>query len=172
MTYSKTTIASASTKFGIAAATAALGLAALVGVPALATPGSGFVPSPFPIGALDESMAMADKTGKWDMMIKTKGTTTVGVDQLTAQPGGYSGWHTHTGLTLVTVTSGTINWVDGETCAVKTYHAGDSFIEPANRAHNVKNPYGNTATFVAVQMRPEGTGPRIDVAVAPPNCNQ
>lgn len=161
-------LAKTSAKLALVGGAAGIGLAVFIGSAALATPGSGFAPSPLAVGALDEGMAMADKTGKWDLMLKTKDTTTVGVDSLIAQPGGFSGWHTHTGITIVTVTSGQISWVNGATCEAKTYHAGESFIEPANSVHNVRNPYGNTATFVAVQMRPEGTGPRIDAPA--PNC--
>ncbi|MFC0587829.1 cupin domain-containing protein [Novosphingobium aquiterrae] len=143
-------------------ATAVAGAVAMIGVPALATPGSGFSGNPQAVGSLDEVLAKADKAGHWDVTLKTKDTSTVGVDNLTIQPSGHSGWHTHTGLTLVTITSGQVEWSDGSDCSKTVYHAGDSFVEPANHVHKVANPYGNTATITAVQIRPEGTGPRID----------
>ncbi|WP_296679001.1 cupin domain-containing protein [Novosphingobium sp.] len=156
-------------KAALLAAAGLTGTASLIGVPALATPGSGFAPAPLAVGSLPETLAKADKAGHWDVTLKTKDVTTVGVDNLTVQPGGYSGWHTHTGLTVVTVTGGQINWVDAA-CQSKTYQVGDTFIEPANSVHYVRNPYGNTATLVAVQLRPLGTGGRIDAA-APAGCS-
>ncbi|MFM5885698.1 MAG: cupin domain-containing protein [Novosphingobium sp.] len=151
-------------------AVAVTGLLAAAAIPALATPGSGFSgnPSLAAVGTLDDVMAKADKTDKWDATLATKDTSTVGVDYLTIQPGGYSGWHTHTGITLITITSGQVTWYDGSGCQPKTYHAGDSFVEPANHVHNVTNPFGNTATITAVQIRPQGTGPRIDAPA--PSC--
>lgn len=143
-------------------ATAAAAILATIGIPALATPGSGFSGSPQAVGSLDEVLAKADKAGHWDVTLKTKDTSTLGVDNLTIQPSGHSGWHTHTGLTMVTITSGQVEWSDGSDCSKTTYHTGDFFIEPANHVHKVANPFGNTATITAVQIRPLGTGPRID----------
>lgn len=139
------------------------------GFPALATPGSGFAPTPQSVGTFAEMDVKADKTGHWDLLLKTKDTSTVGVDLLTVQTGGYSGWHSHAGVTLVTVKEGQVAWTDGETCTTTVYQAGEGFVEPANHVHQVRNPYGLTATLVAVQMRPVGTGPRIN-APAPSNC--
>lgn len=155
-------------RLGVIGAVAGAVLAVPLGVPAIATPGSGFAPSPLSVGSLPETMAKADKDGTWDLALKTKDTSTVGVDNLTVQPGGYSGWHKHAGITVVTVTSGQINWVNGA-CESKTYSVGDTFVEPANSVHFVRNPYGNTATLVAVQMRPEGTPGRLDAPA--PGCS-
>ena len=153
----------------IAAGTAFIASSVLV-VPALATPGSGFSPNPQSLGSFDDMDVKADKTGKWDLMLKTKDVTHVGVDKLTIQPGGYSGWHTHTGATFITVTSGVVVRYDGERCSTTTYTAGQGFIEPANSVHQIVNASGAVATFVAVQMRPHGTPGRVD-APAPTACN-
>ena len=162
---------SARSKFAlrIAAGTAIIASSVLV-VPALATPGSGFSPNPQSLGSFDDMDVKADKTGDWDLMLKTKDVTHVGVDKLTVQPGGYSGWHSHTGATFITVTSGEVVWYDGERCSTTTYKAGEGFVEDANHVHQVVNATGAVATFVAVQMRPKGAAPRVD-APAPSACN-
>ena len=46
----------------------------------------------------------------------------------------------------------------------ETYRVGESFVEPANNVHLVHNTTGATVVFTAVQIRPEGTGGRIDAA--------
>lgn len=157
---------------GTAFVASALAASAILVIPASATPGSGFTVSSQPTGVLSATHFKADKDAKWDLNLKTKDDSTVGVDLLSLVPGAQSGWHTHTGMTLVTVTSGEVQWYDGAdpVCAFKTYRAGDSFIEPNNHPHLVRNATASAASIVAVQIRPEGTGGRIDVPVKPTNC--
>jgi len=152
------------------AATAGIAASTLVVVPALATPGSAFGP-PVAVsaGVFPPFRVNADKAAHWDLKLTSKDRTTVGVDKLVVQPGGYSGWHSHAGPTLVTVVSGRIIWQDGVGCSRKSYEAGDTFVEEANHVHNVLNQSGSPAEFIAIQMRPEGTGGRVDES-QPPNC--
>ncbi|HXG81003.1 MAG TPA: cupin domain-containing protein [Sphingomicrobium sp.] len=150
----------------------------LVSSSAIATPGSGFAPSPIVnghFGTLNENTA-GDKTGQWGMILKTLDDTDIGADRLTLQPNGYSGWHAHPANVFVTVTQGSVTWYDGSDglCTPHTYSAGQSFIERAYRVHNVVNASGSaTAEFVAIVIKPEGfVGPafRLDRA-KPNNCN-
>ncbi|MEO7366237.1 MAG: cupin domain-containing protein [Sphingomicrobium sp.] len=157
-----------STAISVVAVSALVG-AALSAAPALATPGSGFVPSPVAnghFGTLSINTA-GDKTDKWGMVLKTLDDTDVGADRLTVQPQGYSGWHAHPAPVFVTVTQGTIEWFDDALCAAHTYHTGQSFIEPAYRAHNVRNPAatgGTVAEFIAIVVKPAGfVGPAFRI---------
>jgi quercetin dioxygenase-like cupin family protein len=115
----------------------------------------------------------ADKIAKWDLTLRTKDETDVGADRLTVQASGYSGWHSHPGPVFVTVTQGTVAWYDEALCTARTYNVGDSYIEPAGRAHNVRNAGGTVAEFVAIVIKPAGfVGPafRLDEP-KPNNCN-
>lgn len=145
--------------------------ATLANGPALATPASGFTRAEVSTGALGTVDAKADKTDKWDLFLKTKDDSTLGLDRLSIDGGGHSGWHMHAGITIVTVISGEVVWYDGANplCVSRTYRAGESFVEPANNVHLVHNPSGATVAFSAVQMRPAGTGGRLD-APKPTNC--
>jgi len=143
-------------------AAAAVGAASLaIASAASATAGSGFVPSPIVnghFGKLNINTA-GNKTGSWGLIMKTLDDTDVGADRLTVQPGGYSGWHSHPGPVLVTVTQGSIDWYDGSdpVCPAHHYSAGQSFIENAYRVHNVRNPSSSdSAEFVATTIKPEG----------------
>lgn len=158
-------------------AAAALVAASIFGVPALATPGSGFTPAPIVnghFGTLHENTP-GNKTGKWGLILKTLDSTDIGADRLSVQAGGYSGWHAHPAPVFVTVTEGSIIWVDGSDplCTPHTYNAGDSFIEHAYRVHNVRNASNSaTAEFVAIVIKPIGyVGPafRLD-RPEPNNC--
>ena len=157
---------------------AALILTGLALGPADATPGSGFAPSGIVnghFGTLQVNTADA-KTGNWGLILKTLDDTDMGVDKLTVQPGGYSGWHAHPGPVFVTVTQGTIIWYDGSDglCTPHTYTTGQSFIERPYRVHNSKNASDSApAEFIATTIKPVGfVGPafRLDRA-QPNNCN-
>ncbi len=81
--------------------------------------------------------------------------------------GGNTGWHTHPGLTVVTVTVGTLKYHDG--CRSTVYTVGDSFVETPNRPGMVENIRTDaTATVYATLIVPNGMAPRTNVPA--PNC--
>ena len=142
--------------------------------PASATPGSGVSVSGVVTGHFGpiQLNTAGNKTGKWGMILKTLDDTDVGVDHLTLQAGGQTGWHIHPSAVFVTVTRGSITWTDGSdpVCPTHSYGAGQSFIEDAYRIHNARSSGG--AEFIATHLNPTGTsGPafRIDEA-EPTNC--
>jgi quercetin dioxygenase-like cupin family protein len=98
----------------------------------------------------------------------------VAVNQITVQPAGYSGWHSHPGITVVAVQSGQLTLssepIAGGRCRVHTYTAGQVFLEHPNNEYNAVNigsePYVIAATFFNV---PYGGPSRIDQA-DPGNC--
>ncbi len=141
-----------------------VGIAALgVGLaPAEATPGSNSSVEALSLGNFSALDIKADKTVHWDLFLKTKDSSDIGTDRLTIQPDGHNGWHSHTGITLVTVLSGEIAWYDGNACSKTIYRTGDTFVEPANNVHLVANEGGVEAKFVAIQMRPTASRPRVD----------
>ncbi|MCH8614661.1 cupin domain-containing protein [Sphingomonas sp. SM33] len=153
----------------------AVAASTLLATPAIATPGSGFAPSPIVsgnFGTLNVNTA-DDKTGKWGLHLKTLDSTDIGADRLTVQAGGFSGWHAHPAPVFVTVVQGTIVWYDGSNplCTGNTYSAGQSFVEGAYVPHNVWSADG--AQFIAVVIKPAGfPGPafRLD-RPKPNNCN-
>jgi quercetin dioxygenase-like cupin family protein len=150
----------------------ALTIVAAGGV-AVATPGSGFGPPvPVVLGHFSSLDVKGDKTAQWDLFLKTKDRTDIGVDRIVVAPGGQSGWHSHAGPVFITVTAGSIVRHDGSdsTCPSTTYLAGHTFVEDPNQPHLIRNASGSDpAEFVAVQMRPEGSPGRID-APQPTHC--
>jgi quercetin dioxygenase-like cupin family protein len=164
--------------FTIRAAAVALFASAFCAPPALATPGSGFAPSPIVNGHFGKIQVntAGDKTDKWGLILKTLDNTDMGSDRLSVQPGGVSGWHAHPGPVFVTVTQGSIIWYDGSDplCSAHTYSAGQSFIEKAYVPHNVSNASNSaSAEFIAITIKPAGfEGPafRLD-RPEPNNCD-
>lgn len=149
--------------------------ALLVSTSALATPGSkvgvvGVINGQF--GTIHEN-TQGDKTGKWGLILKTLDDTDIGVDQITLDGGGYTGWHNHPAPVFVTVKTGAITWYDGSDplCTSHTYQAGQSFIETASHIHNAINASeSEQAVFIAVRLNPTGTsGPAFRVDKGEPN---
>ena len=98
----------------------------------------------------------------------------VAVSQITVQPAGFSGWHSHPGTTVVAVQSGQVRLyserIAGGKCRVRTFTAGQVFLEHPSIKYNAVNtssePYVIAATFFNV---PHGGPSRID-QTDPGNC--
>jgi mannose-6-phosphate isomerase-like protein (cupin superfamily) len=152
---------------GIAAGAAALAVA-LSGT-AVATPALTFV-SEILSQTFFESIkvnahADDDGTGAHKVKIVARDPSDVFVVRNTVAPGGYSGWHTHPGPSVVSVTSGTATVYSGTdpSCAGVTYPAGTGFIdEGGGHVHMVRNQGAVPLVLVAFQIVPHGIARRQD----------
>ncbi len=96
------------------------------------------------------------------------------VQQIVIGPGGNTGWHSHPGPTVVLIKSGQMSFYDSDdpTCTVRTYSAGQSFIDRGQgHVHIARNESTSQrlelwATYFDV---PPGGAFRID-APNPGNC--
>lgn len=91
-------------------------VAGLVGM-ANASPGSG-----------TESVVLTQGTMEQPFTLSTVGPSEVVFQQVTIQPGGHTGWHSHPGKLLAVVKSGTFTRYLAD-CTSQTYTKGQSFIE-------------------------------------------
>ena len=122
----------------------ATSLATMVGV-AVGTPGSGVTVTPLASARIDNRLGIHQGAGE----------STVAAN-LTFDPGGTTGWHSHPGKTLVLVTAGEFTLYrdkDGE-CKTRTYEAGEGFVEKRTSVHTGVNegtvPVEVTAVFFRV----------------------
>ena len=154
------------------AAATALAATSLSAVPAHATPGSGFVGTQVAKGLYGEMDVKGEKSNGWDIKLTTKADSDVHVTRNAIAIGGHSGWHTHPGPSLITVTVGEITAYDSDDplCSPRVYRAGQGFIDSGHHAHILRNESGAVAETVAVQFLESGASRRID-APAPNNCN-
>jgi quercetin dioxygenase-like cupin family protein len=95
------------------------------------------------------------------------------VQQITIQPGGFTGWHTHPGPAVVVITAGTLTYYPGDDAACTGYDftAGQAFTDPGQgHVHSAWNE-GSTpvSLYVTYFDVPPGAGPAIPVA-NPGNC--
>ena len=150
-----------------------VGAGAYAGV-ARATPPSGFVGTTVSKGRFEEIDVKnnAHPGPHWQAKLKTQGQSDLYVQSNVWTPGGTTGWHTHPGPSLITVTAGTVIAYEGDdaSCTPHVYSQGMGFVDPGDgHAHIIRNEGAVEARTVAVQLVPAAAARRIDVP-APGNC--
>ena len=103
--------------------------------------------------------------------LQTKGSVDVANATVSVAPGGDSGWHTHPGIVLVTVKSGTLTFYN-QTCVGTVHAAGTTFVEVAADGPGIARNESTTvpSELVVTYIVPTTVPPialRNDVAVAP-----
>jgi len=144
----------------------------LIAAPTMATPASGFTAVQQWKGVYPALQVKGEKTDKWDVKIDTKDTSDIYVTRNAIDINGQSGWHSHPGPSLITVTVGEITAYDSTDplCSPKRYRAGEGFVDEGDHAHLLRNESGAPAETVAVQFLAAGSTRRIDEP-ASGNCN-
>jgi quercetin dioxygenase-like cupin family protein len=156
----------------IATVSALVLVAALIVVPALATPQTGLMAEQVALGHFGKINVKNHNFPPHKVKLKTKGDSDVYVIRNTFAVGGSSGWHTHPGPSLITVTKGEITAYEGDDrkCTPKVYREGEGFVDPGDgHVHLLRNETAASAETVAVQILPKGAARRID-ADDPGNC--
>ena len=160
------------------AAVGALVAAALLILPAQATPPDKVTTSTIGVGRFTEIDAKVKTdvnpgtpTEFWKTRIKTKGSSDLHVLQNTIAPGGTFGWHRHPGPSLVIVKSGTATFylASDPTCTPHVVPAGSGFVDQGQDVHVVRNDGSVDLVTVVVSLVPAGFDRRID-APSPGNC--
>jgi len=107
----------------------------------------------------------------WKATLKITGASDIFVNSNTAVPGANGGWHSHPGLSIVSVTQGAVWNYSSEdpNCAPTVIMAGHGFVEPGNHVHLLRNEGTVDAKWTTTAIRPAGSPARIDQP-APPNC--
>ena len=142
----------------------------LLGAAALATPSFGTSQSTL-ASSLHTTFDVDAKRPDWKASLKVKGVSDVVVTSHSVIPGGYSGWHSHPGLSIVSVTQGAV-WLydaDDPTCAPSIVPAGHGFVEAGDHVHILRNEGGVEARWTTTSIRPAGSAGRIDQP-NPGNC--
>ena len=102
--------------------------------------------------------------------LHTNGATDVAVQTITSPPGGSSGWHSHPGVVLVAVQSGTVTLYDAD-CHTTQYGPGQAFVEVGDNAVLVRNnTTSNAVLYVTLIVPKSASSLRIDKP-QPPTCS-
>ena len=102
------------------------------GQPASPRPASFFVPdSGLPGLGSHGPSSRPSRQNVWQSTQNTKGNSDLYVQSNVWVPGGTSGWHTHPGHSIITVTAGTVTAYEGDntTCTPTVYTVGMTFVD-------------------------------------------
>jgi quercetin dioxygenase-like cupin family protein len=143
-----------------ALATAALGIALTLLL--AATPSQGVTTTILtgPV-ALDPFHVMSNNP-EHTAVIGTRGPSHVYFVSNVIVPGGHTGWHSHPGVSFVTIRSGTATEYHGDDPTPHVYSAGTGFVEEAGRVHLIRNEGTTPLELIAFQLIPFGAVRRID----------
>src|SRR5262249_7909850 len=155
-------------------ASALVVFAALTALPAGAAPPqtcgltvTGLIgPNPNQAAQFAEIMSYA-RIGDWKAKLNIDAFQLYAVE-VTIQPGGWLGWHSHPGLSFVVVKSGTATFYEADGCTPQVIPPGGTFFESANDVHMVRNEGTVPLVNLVIQLTPPGT-PRA-VAEPAPGC--
>jgi hypothetical protein len=164
-------------------AIAAVTIGAVYAGKVLASPASGFAGTTLAMGRFGDidviNHLLPREFGRsrherdfWLSIQKTKGPSDLYVQSNVWSPGGTTGWHTHPGHSLITVTAGTVTAyeADDPSCTPHTYTQGMGFVDPGgDHVHVLRNEGSVEARTITVQLIPAGAVRRVD-ADGPASC--
>ena len=137
-------------------------MAVVVAGVAWATPASGVVTTILTGPVTLDEIDLKSNTDAHKVMIKTWGASDVYAVQNVIAPGGHTGWHSHPGISFVTVRSGTATEYHGDDPTPHVYTAGSGFVEEAGGVHIIRNEGTANLELIAFQIIPFGAERRID----------
>jgi quercetin dioxygenase-like cupin family protein len=167
---------------GLALGMALIGATTYV-APLFATPAVGFTSTTLALGRFGDIDVVNSsfpegffrslkKKDFWISWQKTKGDSDLYVQSNVWAPGGSTGWHSHPGHSLITVTAGAVTAYESDdpSCSPQIYTQGMGFVDPGgDHVHIIRNEGAIEARTITVQLIPAGAMRRID-ATGPAAC--
>ena len=126
------------------------------------TAGYGITQTPVASGVLHDAVRMKFKQdGGFGSGLDV---SNVAIVKNTIIPGGYFGWHQHSGPSWIVMTQGTLTFYDADdtTCTGHPVSAGTAFFDAGNHTHNARNETNQMVENYVVRMLPAGGAPRVD----------
>jgi quercetin dioxygenase-like cupin family protein len=117
-------------------------------------------------GGLGKDQSEPGDAAGWEAEVHTRGETDFYIQHLVLAPGGYSGWHSHPGILIGTVVSGTID-LYSERCEKQTIGAGQMYFENTRPHGIINNGPVNAELKIAYLIRHDA--PRR-LEAEPPAC--
>ena len=130
---------------------------------AWATPGQGVVTTILTGPVQLDEIELRSISLDHQVRVKTKGYSDVYIVHNRVAPGGQTGWHSHPGISFITVKSGQATEYHGDDpLTPHVYGAGNGLVEEAGGVHNIRNEGDVDLELVAFQILPYGATRRID----------
>lgn len=137
----------------------------------LASPAVGVTPTVIARGTYGWFKVKSEPQSPVDIDLKAQSPVDVVVRTHDYVVGGSTGWHTHPGPVLITVTEGTLSFYeyDDPTCTPTVVSAGQGYVD-TGRGHLGRNETGLPARDVTVIFSPVGLPFRGELPAPAPNC--
>jgi hypothetical protein len=147
---------SASVLAALAATAALIALSVFVAV-TKASPPSGVTPTVLARGTYDAFKVKSDQRGPVDFKAKAKAPLDIVVRRHDYDPGATTGWHSHPGPVLITVTQGQLTFyeADDPTCTPQVVTAGHGYVD-SGHGHIGRNETTQPAQDISVILAPVG----------------
>ena len=140
-----------------------IALVALTGIAAtlLATPPVGFIVNQILAkGTSSENISEHVQMAKnldgsvdpWQVQLQAQGATDTYVQHLVLAPGGYSGWHTHPGVLIGTITTGGVDFYDAS-CQKRSFGVGQVYFENSDVHAIVNRGSVNADLYIAYLIK-------------------
>ena len=130
---------------------------------ARATPGSGITTTILTGPTMFDDIHAMSNTPDHTAVINTRGVSDVYIVHNKIPPGGHTGWHSHPGVSFVTVRAGEVTEYSGDDPTNPTvYPAGTGLVEEPGHVHLFANEGDTDLELVAFQLLPFGAPRRID----------
>lgn len=110
--------------------------------------------------ALPAVVGQVQEDDEWSAKLVTSGPSNFIVQDASYFPGGHTGWHSHPGILLITITEGSIVWYNS-TCEKTVYKVGDSLTENT-QLHYFRNVGSVNARVMVTYVLAKGRPRRID----------
>ena len=115
--------------------------------------------------ALPPVVGKEQEDNEWTAKLMTSGPSNFIVQDASIFPGGHTGWHSHPGVLMITVTEGSIEWYNAN-CEKTVYNAGDSLTENT-QTHFFRNVGSVNARISVAYVIAKGQPRRIDQPAPP-----
>lgn len=106
-----------------------------------------------------------------DIKFQTKAAVDIAHATVTIDPLGSSGWHSHPGVVLVTVKTGTVTFYEAD-CSYVVHGADTSFVESNGDTGLARNESTTTAAVVYVTYIVPAGAPSLRIDQPNPGCPQ
>ena len=111
----------------------------------------------------DDDLKVKSESDTNEIEIEMKGSSDVYIVHNVIVPGGHTGWHSHPGISFVTVRAGTATEYSGDDPNTPTVYAkGSGLVEEPGHVHLFANEGDTVLELVAFQLIPFGAVRRID----------
>jgi hypothetical protein len=138
----------------------------------MASPAVGVQPTLLARGSYEDFKVKSVKGSPVEFDVKAKSVVDVVVRKHDYAVGSNTGWHSHPGPVLITVTEGTLTYYlyDDPTCTPHVVTKGSGFVDDG-RGHIVRNESGQPAQDVSVIIAPPAPALfRGELDAPNPNC--